>query len=610
MRFLRVAERRIAEVTGRGVICYISNFSYVGHPSFVVLRKRLLGEFQKLWFDSLNGDSRETGKVTPAGDPDPSIFSTESNREGIRVGTAIGLFVKDGTSDTPAKVWYRDLWGRSKATALLESVSGHDTPGDYVEVEPTPQNRFSFRAQAVPARYRLWPNLADLSELSPISGPQEVRERAFVVPTQDREKLNALRMYLDPGVSDEAIRRESPRLMKAASGFDPVATRQTLLRRKVVFSGEKVVPYVFKPFDLQTAYLDSATHPLFFRPRPELIKLKGAVLTSFVVSRDTSHAFPEGAPLYFSTPLMDFHSIATSTKLIPIRLPPKKESTRARGRQVDLRGKAVPSTSQQSRANLSESARAYLRGLGLPDPDLDPVTGNLTWFHVLSIAYSPEYILENQGGIRGGWPRIPLPDSADALRRSAALGEALSCLLDPISMVTGVTTGELRDELATIGICERIGGGSLSGDRGEFDLTAGWGHGETITMPGHGSVVSREFDASEGAAISRGAKVSGKESSSYLELLGGSTFDVFLNELAFWKNIPSRVWEFRVGGCQVLKKWLSYRDRSILGRGLVPDELSEFSRMARRIAAIRLLEPELDLNYASTSDSAFTWLAH
>ena len=44
----------------------------------------------------MNGDSRETGKVTPEGKPDPSVFSTEWNRAGIRVGTAIGLFVKTG----------------------------------------------------------------------------------------------------------------------------------------------------------------------------------------------------------------------------------------------------------------------------------------------------------------------------------------------------------------------------------------------------------------------------------------------------------------------------------------------------------------------------------
>ncbi|OYV70796.1 MAG: DNA methyltransferase, partial [Deltaproteobacteria bacterium 21-66-5] len=77
IRFFRLAERRIAEMSGEGVISFISNFSYLGDPSFVVMRKRLLGEFDKFWFDCLNGDSRETGKLTPDGKPDPSVFSTE-----------------------------------------------------------------------------------------------------------------------------------------------------------------------------------------------------------------------------------------------------------------------------------------------------------------------------------------------------------------------------------------------------------------------------------------------------------------------------------------------------------------------------------------------------
>ena len=58
------------------------------------MRQRFLREFDSLWFDCLNGDSRETGKLTPEGKPDPSVFSTEYNREGIRVGTAIGTLVR------------------------------------------------------------------------------------------------------------------------------------------------------------------------------------------------------------------------------------------------------------------------------------------------------------------------------------------------------------------------------------------------------------------------------------------------------------------------------------------------------------------------------------
>jgi hypothetical protein len=54
----------------------------------------LLNDFDNIWIDCLNGDCRETGKKTPTGDPDPSVFSTKFNPAGIRLGTTIGLFTR------------------------------------------------------------------------------------------------------------------------------------------------------------------------------------------------------------------------------------------------------------------------------------------------------------------------------------------------------------------------------------------------------------------------------------------------------------------------------------------------------------------------------------
>ena len=70
-----------------------------------------------------------------------------------------------------------------------------------------------------------------------------------------------------------------------------------------------------------------------------------------------------------------------------------------------------------------------------------------------------------------------------------------------------------------------------------------------------------------------------------LPALGETTFDIYLNGSAFWRNVPAAVWNYRLGGYQVLKKWLSYRERTVLGRALKLDEVQHFSDTARRIAA-------------------------
>ncbi len=46
VRFFRIAERRIAERTGKGVVCYISNFSWLFLPSFTVMRQSLFPELR------------------------------------------------------------------------------------------------------------------------------------------------------------------------------------------------------------------------------------------------------------------------------------------------------------------------------------------------------------------------------------------------------------------------------------------------------------------------------------------------------------------------------------------------------------------------------------
>ena len=180
VRFFRLAERRITEQTGKGVICYISNFSYLGDPSFVVMRQRFLSGFDKLWFDCLNGDSRETGKRTPEGEPDPSVFSTEYDKAGIRVGTAVGLMVRKAIRAEQPAVRFRQFWGVTKRADLVESLNAKDPDAQYEAIFPNMSNRFSFRPLNATDQYVTWPKLTELSSVAPSNGLMEKRGGALI----------------------------------------------------------------------------------------------------------------------------------------------------------------------------------------------------------------------------------------------------------------------------------------------------------------------------------------------------------------------------------------------------------------------------------------------
>lgn len=88
--------------------------------------------------------------------------------------------------------------------------------------------------------------------------------------------------------------------------------------------------------------------------------------------------------------------------------------------------------------------------------------------------------------------------------------------------------------------------------------------------------------------------------------LGERTHDVYLNDVAYWRNVPTRVWNYTIGGYQVIKKGLSYREHKLLGRPLTVEEAREVMNIARRIAAILLLEPALDANYQPIKNATYS----
>ena len=307
-------------------------------------------------------------------------------------------------------------------------------------------------------------------------------------------------------------------------------------------------------FDMRWAYA-TTQRPMWNEPRPQLLHILPDA-GGFLILRSQQIAEPEGFPAYWSACLAHQHALHKDCYLIPV----------------------VENLSGAPRPNLSEAAVTYLAGLGLqPTPE----AAALLWQHTLSALYSPAYRAENAGGLRQGWPRVPLPSDAKLLRASATLGKQLASLLDPDAPAPGVTAGTLRPEIACIAIPS-----TKPGLERDWTLR-GWGNrtDKGVTMPLRGRVETRSYSTAEAATASQSS------------LLGANMLDIGINEASFWRGIPEAVWECRIGGYQVLKKWLSYRDHSIIGRPLSSEEVGHVQQTARRIAAILLLGPDLDASY-------------
>lgn len=476
VRFFRLAERRIAEKTGKGVICYVSNFSYLADPSFVVMRSKLLGEFGKLWFDCMNGDSRETGKLTPDGEPDPSIFSTESNPEGIRVGTTIAVMVRPEEVGTP-QVRFRNFWGINKRQDLLKSLAVEPFGDQYETVHPEHGNRYSFRPTTIAAHYQQWPRVVDLCAVPPGNGLMEKRNGSLI--DNDAKALaERMKAYFNPELQWDEYKKLHEALTQPQAGFVPHKAR-TKATSAEKFDPSRVVRYALRPFDVQWCYY-TGVNPIWNRPRPrlwaQLWKGNSFVLTRFKAERD-----PEGPPFCFTPCLSDDHFLAPDAVAIPAYL--KTHEVAHAGSLF-----APPQPPKEHVApNLSEPAMAYIGGL-----DVDASGGSVLWVHVLAIGFSPQYLQENSDGVRSDWPRIPLPASKEGLLASAALGADIAALLNTESSVKGITSGSIRQELKVIGNLSLTTSKPLDPAK-DLKLDVGWGHeGKAgITMPGKGKIVAR-----------------------------------------------------------------------------------------------------------------------
>ena len=556
VRFFRMAERRIAEKTSQGVVCFISNYSWLDGLSFTGMRERYLEAFDVIRIDSLNGDKYKTGKTTPDGKPDPSIFSTPGDPVGIQVGTAITTLVRK-TDHTPAEtVGIRNLWGQAKRDDL--TVTSDVVPTIlYEDVSPVLSLGLPFVRTTVSKDWHDWPSLPDLF---PVSFPGVQTKRDSFLIDIDLERLKSrVADYFTVELSDAVIAQRYPIAMKSSSGFvvrDAHSVRQSLVARGGPYP-DGFVRHSYRPFDGRWLYWDEGKG-LLGRPVPDH---KAHVFDGNLWLVLQNKARPHLSPPYLISDIGDLNQMNSGVYCIPALL--REE------------GLGINEGELKSRPNLSIAAQTYLDVLGKSETDL--------FYHVLAVLHTPAYQEANAGALRAEGPRIPLPGwpggespgAAVELAASAERGRELAQLLDSDTPVPGITTGVLRPEVAPIAVPATAGGYYMSGE--DFSVTAGWVHfgsGDAV-MPGQGRVEERPYTATESAALG-----------DLIGILGETTFDIYLNGHAYWRNVPAAVWSYRLGGYQVLKKWLSYRERKILDRALLPEEVQDFTDTARRIAAI------------------------
>ena len=433
VRFFRMAERRIAEKTGQGVVCFISNYSWLDGLSFTGMRERYLEAFDTIRIDNLHGD-RIISEYAPDGRTSETVFALPGQSPGIKVGTGIALLSRSGTgATTGGRILYRDFHqarAAERRQAMLESLDAPDADSGYSALEPSLHLGLPFKPMAVSDGWFDWPALPDLFPVS-FPGVQTKRDSFLIDIDLDRLKTR-ISDYFNADISHEEIARRYPGAMKSSSGFvvrDARAVRDALLARGGP-DETGFVRHAYRPFDNRWLYWE-AGHGLLGRPvpdyRPQAFEGNLWLSAAQHLRKDASE--PQTC---ISEHLASLHLIERTALMFPIWLRdenigsdgsdrdprnpgselPSHVARRTEGGDAPLRLEPWPpdhaagrtggdGDSPRRRPNLSAAARRYLERLGLSVEDL--------FHHVLAVLHDPAYREANAGALAMEWPRIPLP---------------------------------------------------------------------------------------------------------------------------------------------------------------------------------------------------------
>lgn len=569
VRFYRMAERHIVEHSGRGVICFISNYSWLDGLSFTGMRERFLEKFDRMWIDNLHGD-RIISEYAPDGRTSETIFAITGASTGIKVGTQISLLVRKPIQ-RESILYYRDVQdarAEERRASLLASLECDGFNALYCNLEPVAKIGLPFKPKAVEAHYIDWLLLPDLLPTS-FPGVQTSRDDALV--DIDHKALEQrIRCYFDPKTSDQTAYQAAPSLMQDTARFDYRKTRSVLQKRG--FIEKNIVRHAYRPLDSRWIY---------WEPETKLLDEKRSDYFPQIFPENNWLAAAQTQRRNFDPPITtrllgSRHLIERGANLFPVYIKPFHQR-------------------DEYQPNLSQAAADYLARF-----ESDAST---LFHHIIAVLHAPAYRAENAGALKQDWPRIPLPTTRERLLASAELGRQIAALLDTETPLAGVTQGKPRPELAAIGPITSVDAAPITPER--LKLTAGWGHAGKggVTMPGKGRTESRPFPNQMGdGLVLLPSPLEGEGPGVRAKLWGNETLDVYLNADCYWKNVPRPVWDYTLGGYQVLKKWLSYREYELLKRPLSTDEALEFSHIARRIAALIALRPMLDENYRDCAD--------
>jgi hypothetical protein len=398
VKFLRFSQWKI-EAASCGVVGMITNHGYLDNPTFRGMRQSLMRTFDAIYVLDLHGNTLKR-EACPDGGKDENVFD-------IRQGVAIIFLIKRGEKNKGKhSIAHSELWGlREKKYSWL---AGHDVK----------KTRWEKLAPGSPS-YLLVPHDADLE-----SGYRKFVSVPVLFPTNSvgivtaRDGLAIRRTPEEIWKTVTVFSRLEPELAREGFelGKDARDWKVTLAQKDLLDSGlarDKIVPILYRPFDVRYTYYTGHSRGFICMPRQEVMNnmLSGENLAVIVPKRVEHVGTWQHALL--SNYISDH--VAVSLKTIdyhfPLYLHPDKE-------RKDLFSHREP---KERRPNLNSDLinvleKTYKRRLSPEE----------IFHYVYAILFAPGYRKKYVEFLRMDFPRVPFTAVEKLFTKLADVGSQLT----------------------------------------------------------------------------------------------------------------------------------------------------------------------------------------
>ncbi len=417
VKFLRFSQWKI-ERAGRGVVGMITNHSYLDNPTFRGMRQSLMRTFDDIYILDLHGNAlkRETH---PDGSPDKNVFD-------IQQGVAIAFFVKRGQTE-PIRLFDQHPAPRNRPELANGEASVH-----HAELYGTRESKYD------------WLDAHDLSSTAwrkanpgspsylfvPRDETLEAEYRQFIsIPGMFSTQSTGLYTARD-GLTIRWSAEEVWDTVRAFSQMDPELARQeyqlddsrdwqvTLAQQDLLRSGltpEKVVPILYRPFDVRHTYYTGQSRGFISMPRPNVMRnmLAGENLALCIGRQGHVVGAGEWNLIYCSQRIADLNLFYRGGN---VNFPLYTYPTADRSGSPDS---AEPGLSDR-KLNLNlrlVTALAEAHGRA-PSPEE-------IFHYIYAVLYAPSYREKYEAFLRTDFPRIPFTADRELFAELATLGARL-----------------------------------------------------------------------------------------------------------------------------------------------------------------------------------------